>query len=104
MTQLKGKGTALLNYVFFLVQFDFETRAISCIQRGTRTNKIDFDDIAGYQSEVSQVVMYMYPVTAFLLYLSLSSSSSNVHVSCDCFPVVPLPLLLLLLLLTQRTV
>ena len=77
MTQLKGKGTALLNYVFFLVQFDFETRAISCIQRGTRTNKIDFDDIAGYQSEVSQVVMYMYPVTAFLLYLSLSSSSSS---------------------------
>ena len=57
-----------------LFQFDFQSQVLSSIQHGTRTKKVEFTDITGYTSEVSDylggIVMSSYlKYTYFVVHL-----------------------------------
>ena len=38
---------------FSFCQFDFQSQTLCSIQHGTKTKKVKFTDVTGYQSEVS---------------------------------------------------
>ena len=62
-----------------LFQFDFQSQVLSSIQHGTRTKKVEFTDITGYTSEVSDhlggIVMSSYlKYTFFVAFIFLCES------------------------------
>ena len=77
-----------------LFQFDFQSQVLSSIQHGTRTKKVEFTDITGYTSEVSDYLgglviisysKYTYFVVFMFLWPSWTISNYFSLYACSTF-------------------